>query len=64
MDERPPERRTLADIIMEKFKRQQQQEGDGDAADDDKEAFIPPGLNEKVVQVYTKYVTAEEDAMC
>lgn len=57
MSERPPERRSLADIIMEKFKEQSEraveEEGDGHQKQGGA-AFVPPGLNEKVVQVYQK----------
>jgi hypothetical protein len=55
MSNRLPERRTLADIIMEKMKAvQESQEAEAEAAASAAQ-YIPKGLNEKVVEVYSKY---------
>ena len=50
----PIERRTLADIIMEKieaYEREKQQASNG-------EIITPPGLSPKIIEVYSKYVGA------
>ena len=49
MSDKPPERRNLADIIMEKFKTTNTFEVVPSDA-----PKMPPGLNPKVVEVYTK----------
>ncbi|RUS35552.1 Bystin-domain-containing protein [Jimgerdemannia flammicorona] len=54
----PRERKTLADLIMEKINLQNVSGGDGTQKDDVlDDTPIPPGMNPKVVEVYTKVGT-------
>ncbi|RUS15724.1 Bystin-domain-containing protein [Endogone sp. FLAS-F59071] len=52
----PRERKTLADLIMEKINSQNATGGE-QTREDDGEAPVPPGMNHKVVEVYTKVGT-------
>jgi hypothetical protein len=53
MSNKAPERRTLADIIMERFQEAARAKNETGQTEKDAE-FVPPGLNPKVVQVYKK----------
>ncbi|KAJ2381562.1 snoRNA-binding rRNA-processing protein [Coemansia sp. RSA 2611] len=50
----PHERRNLADIIMAKIREHEQKGVAGEKKTSDSARPIPPGLNAKIVQVYTK----------
>ena len=58
MPDRAPERRNLADIIMQKFQEASQLQENAEAGNqskpDDSARPVPPNMNPKVVEVYTK----------